>query len=142
MKKIILLIVLFSSIDIAAQTAEANLDGLIFRGKATEQTPPDVDRMPLIYDEVIIFENGIVKSEVLKIYSSNECKYTSEEDLGRMIAVKVIKFNSSSIGKINGSDVSIEFNGNIYADIKLSGDLIIRYPDNSEVKFLIEASLE
>ena len=142
MKRIIFIIVFVTSINIAAQTTDSNLDGMIFRGKATEQTPPDIDRMPLVYDEVIRFENGIINSEVLKVYSVNDSKYSSEADLGRMIAVKVVKFNTSSAGNINGSDVIIEFNGNIYADLKLSGDLIVRYPDKSEVKFLIEASLE
>lgn len=142
MKRIILIIVFFTSISISAQTTDANLNGMVFRGKATEQTPPDVDRMPLVYDEVIRFENGIINCEVLKVYSANDCKYSSVIDDRRMIAVKVINFNSSSVGNIDGSEVRIEFNGSIYADIKLSGELIIKYPDNSEVKFLIEASLE
>lgn len=142
MKDLIVLFIFLMSMNVSAQTSESNLNGMVFRGTATEQTPPDIDRMPIIYDELIRFENGKINSEVLKVYGANDSKYSSELDNRRMIALKVVNFESSSAGSVDGTDVNIEFSGSIFADLKLSGDLVITYPDKSEVKFLINASLE
>ncbi len=142
MKYIILFLISLMYGTILAQSSDADLNGMVFRGKATEQTPPDVDRMPMVYDEYLRFIDGKIYSDLLKIYSADSCSYTSKVDDRRMIAVKVISFSSVTSGNMYGQDVNIEFSGDIFADLKLSGNLIIKYPDGSEVKFLVEGTAE
>jgi len=48
---LIIILISFSGLTISA--ADDDLNGKIFYGKATEITPPDIDRMPRIYDEEI-----------------------------------------------------------------------------------------
>ncbi len=141
MKILILLFLAISFKFSAAQTVQ-DLNGYTFTGTATELTPPDVDRMPLYYNESIRFENGKIYSDVLKKFSINESDYTSEIDMRRMIAVKVVSFKSTGVGKMGGEDVSIEFSGEVYGDAKLSGELKIIYSNNNEVKFIIYATSE
>ncbi len=143
MKIIIIFLSMFITALISkAQSSESDLNGKIFRGKATEITPADIDRMPLVYDELIFFENGKLMSNVMKMYSADSCNFTSGIDGRRMIAVKVVGFNSDTSGKADGQDVNLSFSGNVYGDAKLSGTLEIIYPDGSEIRFLVYATAE
>ena len=134
---IIILLISFSGLTMSQ--ADDDLNGKIFYGKATEVTPPDIDRMPRIYDEVIKFENGKLFCETFRNYSDADSYYSSAVDDRRAIAYKVIVFNSSSTGYYNGESVSIEFTGNIIGDTRLNGTVTVRFQDNSEIKFAIEA---
>ena len=49
----------------AQEDAYAGLSGKTFLCRITEITPPDVDRMPRSYDEVIRFDNGKINSDLL-----------------------------------------------------------------------------
>jgi hypothetical protein len=49
-----------------AQDSSAGLEGRQFRCRISEITPPDVDRMPMVYDEVISFEAGRLVSDFMK----------------------------------------------------------------------------
>ncbi len=134
---IIIILISFSGFTISA--ADDDLNGKIFYGKATEITPPDIDRMPRIYDEVIKFENGKLFCETFRNYSDADSYYSSAVDDRRAIAYKVTVFNSSSTGYFNGEPVSIEFTGNIIGNTRLNGTVTVRFPDTSEIKFIIEA---
>lgn len=134
---IIILLISFSGLTMSQ--ADDDLNGKIFYGKATEVTPPDIDRMPRSYDEVIKFENGKLFCETFRNYSDADSYYSSAVDDRRAIAYKVIVFNSSSTGYYNGESVSIEFTGNIIGDTRLNGTVTVRFQDNSEIKFAIEA---
>jgi hypothetical protein len=122
-----------------AQGSDINLDGNLFTGTASEITSPDVDRMPMVLNESISFSEGKINSDVLKIYSADNCKYTAITDDRRMIAMKVVNVQYNSEGIIDGKNVTIVFNGNIIGDKMLSGNLTVKYPDNSEVNFSIIA---
>ncbi|MBS1553043.1 MAG: hypothetical protein JST15_13340 [Bacteroidetes bacterium] len=140
MKKLFsVLVILISISGFTSARGDNDLDGKIFYGKATEITPPYVDRMPRIYDEVIKFENGKLLCETFRNYSDADSYYSSVIDERRAIAYKVVTFNSFSTGSYNGESVSIEFTGNIIGDTRLNGTIIIRFPDNSELKFIVEA---
>lgn len=115
------------------------LEGKVFYGKAVEITSPDVDRMPRLRDEVITFSEGKVSCEMFKDFSVNESVYTSEVDGRRAIAVEVIVFNSSIKAVKDGKEVNIEFNGEVYGGNKLSGTMIITYPDNLKEEYSIVA---
>ncbi|MDQ3020300.1 MAG: hypothetical protein M3R36_06990 [Bacteroidota bacterium] len=143
MKKLLILFFIFSITGVIfSQTNDDYLNGKIFRGTATEITPPDVDRRPIFYEELIRFENETIISEVLKIYSACECKYTSSYDERRMVAVKSVEFISNTTGRVDGRTVEIEYQGNIYGDAKLSGVITIKYPDGNEIKFTVDATAE
>ena len=135
---IIILLISFSGLTMSQ--ADDDLNGKIFYGKATEITPPDIDRMPRIYDEEIRFENGKLYCETFRNYSDADSYYSSAVDDRRAIAYKVIVFNSLSTGYYNGESVSIEFTGNIIGDTRLNGTITVRLQDSSEIKFLIEAN--
>jgi len=119
-----------------------DLNGSRFRGKAEEQTPPDVDRMPIVMNEIINFNNGVISSEVFKKYTVTECKYSAEIDERRMVAVKVVNFNSECQGVYGNENVTLKFTGSIYGDLWMSGDIIITTADNSEIKFLVTGEAE
>lgn len=123
--------------------SDDELDGKTFTGTATEITPPDVDRMPIVYNETITFQDGKLSCDSFNKYAdaSTDIFYNSEIDGRRAIAYTVINFNSFAKGNINGENVSLEFSGNIIAYKTLSGNLIIRYPDEREVKFFIQAEI-
>ncbi len=141
MKTLISIILLSVSLyGMSVIKADDDLNGRIFYGKATELTPPDVDRMPRIYDEVIKFENGKLFCETFRNYSDADSYFTSYVDSRRAIAYKVVVFNSTSTGYYNGESVEMDFSGNIIGDTRLNGTITIRYQDNSELKFLIEAT--
>ncbi|HMS65945.1 MAG TPA: hypothetical protein PKD83_11915 [Ignavibacteria bacterium] len=119
---------------------DSELDGKTFTGKATEITPPDVDRMPIVYDETISFRDGKLFCESFNKYADapSDINYTSEIDYRRAIAHTVVNFNSTSAGIVNGESVNLEIKGSVIAYKNLNGTLLITYPDKSEVKFLIE----
>lgn len=122
-----------------AQGAEVSLDGNIFKGTASEITPSDADRMPVVFNETIIFSDGKIDSEVMKIYSAGNSSYTAVTDDRRMIAMKVVNVQFLSDGFIDGKNVTLKFNGNLIGDNMLSGNLTVLYPDNSEVNFSVIA---
>ena len=140
--KFFILFLIFLSVNVFGKTNNDDLNGKTFRGKATEITPPNIDRMPIVHNEFIKFENGKLYSDVFKIYSVDECNYSAAVDDRRAIALKVVTFNAGSSGKIDGQDVYIELSGSVVGERGLSGTITIHYPDNSEVKFLVEAKAE
>lgn len=142
MKIIILTMILLSAGISLSQDNNVDINGNIFHGKATEITPPDVDRMPQIYDETILFQNGKLECETFKKYRAGESAYSSYVDNRRAIAMEVICFRTSSSGIINGQPAVINFAGNIIGRQKLNGTITIIYNDNSETNFIIEASSE
>lgn len=135
---------MFSSIrnDCKAQNTGADLNGSTFRGKAVEETPPDVDRMPVTMNELIIFSNGKVTGELMKKYSVNDCSYTSFVDERRMIAVKVVRFNAECEGVYEGKKVTLNITGDIYADLRMSAEVSVKIIDNPEILFHITAEAE
>lgn len=124
-----------------SKTNDKELDGKTFTGTATEITPPDIDRMPKVYNETISFQDNKLICESFKNYidSNTDVFYESAIDDRRLIAYTVVNFNSSAEGYINGEKVNLELNGSVIAYKNLSGTLIIRYPDKNEIKFFIEA---
>ena len=118
---------------------DGDLDGKIFYGKATEITFPDVDRMPLVIDETISFQNGKIDSEILKEYSASDCNYYSEIDGRRAIAFTVVEFNVSTNGQFGGREAAIDFSGEVIGYARLVGTIVIRYSDNTEVKYSVQA---
>lgn len=141
MKNLFLILFLVLAVNIYAQNSDDNLNGKVFIGTATEITPSDVDRMPVIYNEVISFQNGKMICESFKKYNITESNYTYAVDERRMTAMKIGNINSETSSLINGENVSLDFKGNIAGDTRLFATLTIRYSDNSEMKFQIEAVL-
>lgn len=139
---ILVLSLIFINIQNTYSQTSADLNGSKFRGKAEEQTPPDVDRMPVVLDELVIFADGNISGEVMKKYSVSECKYSAEIDERRMVAVKVVNFNSECQGVYGNENVAIKITGSIYGDLWMSGDIIITTADRSEIKFYITAEAE
>jgi len=118
---------------------DGDLNGKIFYGKATEIINSDVDRMPVVIDEIISFNNGKIYSEILETYSVSDCNYYSVIDGRRAIAFTVIKFNVSSKGHFAGREVTIDFSGDVIGYSKLVGTILIRYSDNTEVQYSVQA---
>ncbi len=114
---------------------DGDLNGKIFYGKATEI----INRMPVVIDEIISFDNGKIYSEILESYSVSECDYYSVIDGRRAIAFTVIKFNVSSKGHFAGREVTIDFSGDVIGYSKLVGTMLIRYSDNTEVQYSVQA---
>lgn len=125
-----------------SQSAEVDLNGSRYRGKAIEETPPDVDRMPLTLDEMIIFENGKISGEVMKRYSLTECNYTAVIDDRRMIAVKVVNFSSECNGVYNGETVAVKITGSIYGDLWMTAEILISNNGKQEFKFDLTGEAE
>ena len=122
-----------------SQDLNADINGTVFNGTATEVTSPDVDRMPVIFNETIRFVDGKVDSEILKIYSADNCNYTAITDERRMMAFKVVNVQFYSQGIIDGINVNIEFSGNIIGENRLYGNMCIKYPDSSEMIYTVSA---
>jgi hypothetical protein len=59
-----------------------------------------------------------------------------------MIALTVVDVKFSTKGTINGSSVSIGFQGNLIANSVLSGNLSVKYTDDNEVNFTINTKAE
>lgn len=115
------------------------LDGRIFYGKAEEVLPPYIDRMPRVRNEVIIFRQGKVTSEMLKSAKVNEAAYSAEVDGRRAIAIEVILFNSESTSIVEGKEVEINFSGEVFAGNYLTGTLKIKYSENYSEEYTITA---
>jgi len=140
-KKIIILILIITS-ECFAGLRNDDLEGKSFSGTATEITPPNIDRAPIIYEEFIKFENGKFYSNIFKKFLINECAYAASEDDKRAIALRVISFIASASGKSSdGQDVYVEIAGSVLGETGMTGTIIIHYPD-TEVKFLLEAKSE
>lgn len=140
MKSLIFLIAIFPFAILHGQNSELN--GMIFKGTATEITPPDVDRMPVFFNITLIFENGSLRTDAAANYSINESAYSSEIDGRRMIALKVVNFKANTSGSINDENANIEFSGEVYGDAKLSGVMTIKFHDDRKVKFNLNATAE
>ena len=125
-----------------AQFTDADLNGTEFYGTATEVTSPDIDRMPVMLNEIIRFENGKVNSDFLKIYSADKCFYTAVIDDRRMMAFKVVNVQFFSLGILDGINVNIEFSGNIIGDKRLYGNMTIKYSENRVENYTISAELQ
>jgi len=137
MKYLLVLILLFCFKLSSAQFKEVNLNGQVFKGTATEILPPDSDRMPQMYDELIRFVNEKVYSDILNIYSSEESAYSAQTDERRMIALEAASVHFKTKGAKDGLNVILEFNGNLFGEKNLNGILTVKYPDNSEINFKI-----
>lgn len=138
-KIIVSLLLMFISCYACSKAYYDSLNGKIFEGRATEITPPDVDRMPMVHTEVIRFENGVIHSKVLNIYGVESCAYTSQLDDRRAVAMNVMTFNTNSQGVFDGRNFNAVFTGEVMGDKTLSGTLTIHFSDNTDVKYLIEA---
>lgn len=125
--------------DSGAQNTEADLNGKTFTGTITEIASTDADKVLLAYNEIIRFENGNIYFDLLSRYSVTGLPYTSEVDGRRMIAAKVVLFNSHYSGIGDDNEIDIEISGEVIGDKNLSGMLTIKYKDRREVKFKIEA---
>lgn len=122
-----------------SQDLNADINGYVFNGTATEVTSPDVDRMPVVFSETIRFDDGKVNSDILKIYSADNCDYTAITDERRMMAFKVVNVQFFTTGNIDGINVNIEFSGNIIGDKRLYGNMCVKYPDSREMNYTINA---
>ncbi|MBK9334325.1 MAG: hypothetical protein IPM96_18420 [Ignavibacteria bacterium] len=139
---IVILMYLFVPENTFPQLIQEDLNGSRFRGKIAEETPPDVDRMPQVFEEMITFQNGKISAEILNKYSVNDCSYSANIDERRMVAVKVVNFNSECQGSIDGENVIITITGEIYADLWMAGDIVIRIKDKPDLIFRISAEAE
>ncbi|HAY33166.1 MAG TPA: hypothetical protein PK536_06500 [Ignavibacteria bacterium] len=135
----VILIQLYISQNCFSQSVQEDLNGGRFKGKLAEETPPDVDRMPQVLDDIFAFQNGKISGEILKKYSVNECSYSAFIDEKRMVAVKVVKFTSECQGSLDGENVNILITGEIYADLWMAGDIVIKMKDKADLKFRISA---
>lgn len=119
---------------------QLNFNEKTFRGRFTEITPPDVDRMPKVFNETISFTNDKVLSDFLKGYDVGEVTYLMEVDDRRAVAVDVWVLKFSADGTRDGEKVHFEFQGDIMSHDHLSGELVIAYPDRTQEKYLLEAA--
>lgn len=138
--KVITVLIFFLTVNFSfAQNADADLNGQAFIGTVTEIPNTDADRLPLVVNETIRFDNGKIYSNLLSRYSAIELPYTSEVDGRRMIALKVILFNAHYSGIGYDNEIDIEISGEVIGDKSLSGIITVKYKDKKEVKFKIEA---
>ncbi len=142
MKQIIFLILvgsflLMSETEVNAQDNSAGLNGKQFKCRITEITPPDVDRMPMVYEEIISFDNGMLKSDFVKKFTSSDIPFTASIDGRRAVAFTVVVFNAGGNGNRGNDPVSITYNGNVIAYAGLSGEILISGNGFSE-KYLVE----
>ena len=139
MNKILIIIILFTAANIFAQDRLKNLDGEVFIGTLTENTPPDVDRMPLIMYDTIKFMNGKIFSDALYDYQKEEINYTAFIDDRRMIALEVVVFQGSASGTRDGQNVNYIFSGSIIGGDNMTGLMTIAYSDGRQITFYINA---
>lgn len=142
MKITLILIMVFISQVSNAQRSLVYLDGKTFRGTATEITPPDIDRMPKVFAESISFSNGMMTATTLRNFSVSETPYWYEKDERRMIATDVYVIKAKPTGEKDGTSVEIEFTGDASDGTKLTGILVVKFSDNYEETYSIEAELE
>jgi hypothetical protein len=120
-----LIIALTSSGGFSQSDQFAGLNGRQFICKITEITPPDVDRMPMFYDEVIRFEGGKISSDFLKRFIAEDVPFSATVDDRRAIAFTVVEFSASGNGQKGDSPVSITYKGNVVGYIGLNGEIEI-----------------
>ena len=88
---------ILSSAEIRAQEdAYAGLSGKTFLCRITEITPPDVDRMPRSYEDVMRFDNGRINSNFLKRFVAEDIPFTAAIDYRRAIAFTVVEFSANA----------------------------------------------
>lgn len=137
--KILVLIIMFTAVNLFAQDRIKNLDGEVYIGTLTENTPPDVDRMPIVMYDTIKFINGKIFSDALYNYQKEEINYTAFIDGRRMIAMEVVVFQGSAPGIRDGQEVNYIFSGSIIGGENMSGLMTIAYSDGREITFYINA---
>ncbi len=130
---------MFASSFVFAQERVKNLDGDVFIGTLTENTPPDVDRRPVILYDTIKFINGKIFSDALYDYQKEEINYTAFIDDRRMIAFEVVVFQGSAPGTRDGQEVNYIFSGSIIGGENMTGLMTIVYSDGRETTFYINA---
>ena len=139
MKILILLIMMFASVNLFAQDQAKNLDGEVFIGTLTENTPSDADRRPIVMYDTIKFINGKIFSDALFDYQKEEINYTAFIDGRRMIAMEVVVFQGSAPGTREGQEVNYIFSGSIIGGENMTGLMTIAYSDGREITFYINA---
>jgi hypothetical protein len=120
-----------------AQDNSAGLNGKQFRCRITEITPPDVDRMPMVYEEVIAFEGGKITSDFLKKFITDDVPFTASIDERRAIAFTVVEFEASGNGTKGESPVSIAYKGNVVGYVGLNGEILIN-GNGIQEKYIVE----
>lgn len=120
-----------------AQDSSAGLNGRQFRCRITEITPPDVDRMPMVYDEVISFEAGKLVSNFMKRFIYEDVPYSAGIDERRAVAFTVVNFEAQGNGTKGDSPVSITYTGNIAGYVGLYGQILIN-GNGFQEKYIVE----
>ncbi len=140
MKTGILLLMIFVALATSgsiAQDSSAGLEGRQFRCRITEITPPDVDRMPMVYDEVITFKTGRLVSDFMKRFINEDVPYSASIDDRRAVAFTVVTFEAQGNGTKGDSPVSITYKGNIAGYVGLYGEILINGSGFQE-KYIVE----
>lgn len=137
MKNLLILVIILTSSLTFSQNNADNLNDKKFSGTAAEILPPDVDRLPMVFDETINFQNGKFYSSIFRLYGIEEADYTSFVDDRRMVALEVIKIYAEGEGSADGKKVKVVFDGEILGDTRMSGTIKAIYQDNSEANFLV-----
>ena len=120
-----------------AQDNSAGLEGRQFKCRISEITPPDVDRMPMVYDEVITFEAGRLVSDFMKRFISEDVPYSASIDDRRAVAFTVVAFEAQGNGTKGDSSVSITYTGNIAGYVGLYGEILIN-GNGFQEKYIVE----
>lgn len=109
----------------AQEDAYAGLSGKTFLCRITEITPPDVDRMPRSYEDVMRFDNGRINSNFLKRFVAEDIPFTAAIDYRRAIAFTVVEFSANANGLYSDRPVSLSCKGNVVGYTGLNGEIII-----------------
>ena len=120
-----------------AQDSSAGLNGRQFKCRITEITPPDVDRMPMVYDEVISFEAGKLVSNFMKRFINEDVPYSAGIDERRAVAFTVVTFEAQGNGRKGDSPVSITYTGSVAGYVGLYGEILINGNGIRE-KYIVE----
>ena len=109
----------------AQEDAYAGLSGKTFLCRITEITPPDVDRMPRSYDEVIRFDNGKINSDFLKRFVAEDVPFTAAIDYRRAVAFTVVEFSANANGTYSDRPVTLSCKGNVVGYVGLNGEITV-----------------
>ncbi len=109
----------------AQEDAYAGLSGKVFLCRITEITPPDVDRMPRTYDEVIRFDNGKINSDFLKRFVAEDIPFTAAIDYRRAVAFTVVEFSANANGMYSDRPVALSYKGNVVGYVGLNGEITV-----------------
>lgn len=109
----------------AQEDAYAGLSGKTFLCRITEITPPDVDRMPRSYDEVIRFDNGKINSDFLKRFVAEDVPFTAAIDYRRAVAFTVVEFSANANGTYSDRPVTLSYKGNVVGYVGLNGEITV-----------------